>query len=1030
MTTYFDADNSSTDLALSSGGKVITKASGAQAGWRPAVSPNPKSSGKWYFETLVVDVVSHIVVGAGVPENIREASIYNSDNATRRTPELSGYPGSMAGSVGVYSHSSLGTLAYAGGSSYIPTGAPGFASGDVIGHAYDADSGTYDIYINGTLVQHFTSASHGVTAGYAPAAGLYDQGGIVTLRLSAGEFTRTPPSGYQAWAPAGSPDSALPGAQYSAALASDDFHPGSIGVNTTDPAGGAWFYTDHLYWKKNLLPAAGAGMALEFLFGRYSLGTQASYDRALPDTPKQSVLLCCRAGGNGHGGSYTGVANDFGVGMAAADLVKGAWLQLLHSKVPAALTVTIPAWGSYTTSTPTADGYGFNIEHTQGPQWSGALCSVTKTSGKWYWEVKPSGSTDITCGVTAGRPADPYQATSDTYLHLRGASTVVKNAQGAYTAVPEVTAGSVIGIAFDVEANSVQFFVDNVPVITAGPALASGWFTAFVGLFGGQSAEVRMNANALTYAPPAGYTALGGSEGGGSAHNLTLKLGNITESGADTVVNGPTIAVTDHDPDFAQHVVLCFDAESNGQRVVTLYHNGQPGQPVPVSPSLCQGANGSVLFGPCLTPPVARTNGYYFDSIAYYPSALTAETVATHYQTAFEGIDIPSGSSGGTGTGTGTGATGVRTRDLRFTFVPATDNSTLGLHKIAVSGANGDILTGATRTLPVGSWENTSMGWFGPGPSNAPFVVEYRLTDSVEVSSITDYQIGAGSNLGYSQMLTMGWTLEYKNAVGVWVELDTRNNITWTMRMLNTYIIGGGSSSLPEQLGFDPASVAAPAELIGPDYSTLQLKNVADWGISYLSRGGQLRRTHTTGKWYFEITVDDIMIPNDAQYPRAIEVTVSSGASYATGVDSASVRYDMGSDGSINRIIYTKYLSILGQVITWFADRPDIDIAPLSTAGKTICVLVDMSGSRANVAIGERSATGQPVKWFDGTTMTSIPVSMASAPVWWAKSLDKSVPATARVQIINMQATVRVNSGETAPIFAVPTGTYGWGLSS
>ena len=182
MTTYFDADNSSTDLALSSGGKVITKASGTQTGWRPAVSPNPKSSGKWYFETLVVDVVSHIVVGAGVPENIREASIYNSDNATRRTPELSGYPGSMAGSVGVYSHSSLGTLAYAGGSSYIPTGAPGFASGDVIGHAYDADSGTYDIYINGTLVQHFTSASHGVTAGYAPAAGLYDLGGSVTLR--------------------------------------------------------------------------------------------------------------------------------------------------------------------------------------------------------------------------------------------------------------------------------------------------------------------------------------------------------------------------------------------------------------------------------------------------------------------------------------------------------------------------------------------------------------------------------------------------------------------------------------------------------------------------------------------------------------------------------------------------------------------------------------------------------------------------------------------------------------------------------
>ena len=515
-------------------------------------------------------------------------------------------------------------------------------------------------------------------------------------------------------------------------------------------------------------------------------------------------------------------------------------------------------------------------------------------------------------------------------------------------------------------------------------------------------------------------------------HQLKLYIAPsnpVSATPAILTASGPVIQNSQHEPDFAQHVVIVFEPSAGGYWTVTLFHNGQPGvTSAPIAQTTFSHfmlnnsagfATDAVLFGPCLTPPTSRSKGYYFDSIAYYPTALTTDAVVSHFSTLFEGVQIPGG----------TGTPQVLTRELRFTFVPATDNNTLGLHKIAVSDANGDILTGATRTLPVGSWENTSVGWFGPGPSNAPFVVEYRLTDSVEVSSITDYQIGAGSNLGYSQMLTMGWTLEYKNAVGTWVELDTRSNITWTMRMLNTYIIGGGSSSLSERLGFDPASVVAPAELIGPDYSTLQLKDVSNWGIEYLSRGGQLRGTHTTGKWYFEITVDDIMIPNDAQYPRAIEVTVNSGASYATGVDSASVRYEMDSDGSINRIVYIKHLSILGQVITWFANRPDIDIAPLSTAGKTICVLVDMSGSRANVAIGERSATGQPVKWFDGTTMTSTPVSMASTPVWWAKSLDKSVQATARVQITNMQATVRVNSGETAPIFAVPTGTYGWGLT-
>jgi len=510
-----------------------------------------------------------------------------------------------------------------------------------------------------------------------------------------------------------------------------------------------------------------------------------------------------------------------------------------------------------------------------------------------------------------------------------------------------------------------------------------------------------------------------------STHQLKLYIAPsnpVSATPALFTVSGPVIQNSQHDPDFAQHVVIVFEPSAGGYWTVTLFHNSQPGvTSAPIAQTTFSHfmlnnsagfATDSVLFGPCLTPPTSGSKGYYFDSIAYYPTALTTDAVVSHFSTLFEKVQIPGG----------TGTPQVLTSDLRFTFSPSTNYNTLSLHKITVNDSNSDVLSGATRTLPAGSWYDTSMGTFGPGPSNLPFVVEYRLANSVPVSGIADYQIGAGTDLAPNQPLTMSWTLEYKNAAGNWVQLDSRSNIDWVLRTINTYTIGGGSVSFNEQLGFDPATVASPAVMVGADYSSFELQSVNDWN-THLSRFGTMRKTHMSGKWYFEVTATNVSVPAAAPYYRSIDVVV------LIGMDRAGVEYSINSDGTINKITYYKYLSITGQLILWVVTAPDLNTAPLDTAGKTICFMIDLSGSRANVAIGESSGTGQPVKWFDGLTMTHQQVSLATNPLWWAQSMDKSIPANATVRVTNMLATIHLNSGETPPIFAVPSGTYGWGLA-
>lgn len=134
--------------------------------------------------------------------------------------------------------------------------------------------------------------------------------------------------------------------------------------------------------------------------------------------------------------------------------------------------------------------------------------TVSKTSGKWYWECTVlTSTTNITCGV-----ADSFASTT-TYTGQETRSAgysangqIISN--GTVLAnVATYTVGDVLGFALDLSALTIAVYKNNA-LQYARSLGASTWFAA-CGQMGGSTGSVVANfgATALTYTPPAGFNA-------------------------------------------------------------------------------------------------------------------------------------------------------------------------------------------------------------------------------------------------------------------------------------------------------------------------------------------------------------------------------------------------------------------------------------------------------------------------------------------------------------------------------------------
>jgi len=145
---------------------------------------------------------------------------------------------------------------------------------------------------------------------------------------------------------------------------------------------------------------------------------------------------------------------------------------------------------------------------------SGAGSTDAKTSGKWYFEVLIGAGPGANQGVgisppSASRTIDLGQS-ADTYAYRMDGTTyfdTVFNGAAGYTAG---VLGTVIGVAFDIDGGTLEYFHNNTSQGQESVTLNSGtgYVAACVMAAATQVSTIRTESGDFTYTPPSGFSPL------------------------------------------------------------------------------------------------------------------------------------------------------------------------------------------------------------------------------------------------------------------------------------------------------------------------------------------------------------------------------------------------------------------------------------------------------------------------------------------------------------------------------------------
>lgn len=173
-------------LTLSNGNLTVTKSSGGVAHCLVRATYG-MTSGKWYWEAVIDATMT----------NSREIAAI-----TKSTVSTGVQPGSSADG---YGYNGINGVLYNNGAAVGGWGGGTYAIGDVIGIAFDANTGKLWFAKNGTWIDGSDPAAGttpAVTAAagtWYPTVGMCDQGGVASVRFDAADQTYSPPTGFSAF---------------------------------------------------------------------------------------------------------------------------------------------------------------------------------------------------------------------------------------------------------------------------------------------------------------------------------------------------------------------------------------------------------------------------------------------------------------------------------------------------------------------------------------------------------------------------------------------------------------------------------------------------------------------------------------------------------------------------------------------------------------------------------------------------------------------------------------------------------------
>jgi hypothetical protein len=142
------------------------------------------------------------------------------------------------------------------------------------------------------------------------------------------------------------------------------------------------------------------------------------------------------------------------------------------------------------------------------------LGSMGMKTGSFYWEIKPTGTTNAEVGIGASLGSDTSTPNATGTVHNQfysgGAESYGTTATYSGT-TPSYSAGDTLGLAFNATAGTLGFYVNNTYFGGfTGIDTTKTWMPIFTASTGGQNTNFTVNfgQQPFTYTPPSGYKAL------------------------------------------------------------------------------------------------------------------------------------------------------------------------------------------------------------------------------------------------------------------------------------------------------------------------------------------------------------------------------------------------------------------------------------------------------------------------------------------------------------------------------------------
>jgi len=158
------------------------------------------------------------------------------------------------------------------------------------------------------------------------------------------------------------------------------------------------------------------------------------------------------------------------------------------------------------------DGIGLTVFSQSSSHWGGIRGTVGVSSGKYYWEVKLYGGTDIDIGIATVAADLNNQIGNDVYGWSYASTDGYKihnGTAGAYGAA--YTTDDVIGIALNMDAGTLTFYKNGVSQGVAFTGITGTVFPAISVITSGGAAtlgQANFGATAFKYSVPVGFTSL------------------------------------------------------------------------------------------------------------------------------------------------------------------------------------------------------------------------------------------------------------------------------------------------------------------------------------------------------------------------------------------------------------------------------------------------------------------------------------------------------------------------------------------